>query len=326
MLRQRRRPGQHARDRRRGRAPSKYDTPTYAAVGYPAFGTSTARRSTSLPRRPGLFRALDVAAPEYQGGQDFIGAWQPRSTGQFVPGYPAPVNDLQFLTGPVVGNVVGRRGKAQQVIGGTSSLDLEAFGASGAPASAAWPKLTGDWTAATPALGLVRHARHLARGSQGRRLDHPLGDAVRVSDAGRAPARRAPRPASTTTTPIRATTRATRPARAADEGPAHRSHRRGWTLRFIAPGGDLLCGSADSYQLVTSRQPITAQSFASGTPDHRQLVPAAGGSTQALKLPRGVYGYVAIRAVERPETGTADRSQGSEMRCLYSSAHATGCV
>ena len=41
----------------------------------------------------------------------------------------------------------------QEVIGGTSSLDLAAFNGPGLPASAAWPKLTGDWTIATPTLG-----------------------------------------------------------------------------------------------------------------------------------------------------------------------------
>ena len=57
----------------------------------------------------GLFRALDVAAPEYQGGQDFIGAWNPSlPTAQFLPGFPAPVDDLQFLTGPAIGQIVAR--------------------------------------------------------------------------------------------------------------------------------------------------------------------------------------------------------------------------
>ena len=90
--------------------------------------------------------------PEYQGGQDFVGAWNPAApTLQFRPGFPAPVNDLQFLTGPAVGTITARGGQA--VLEGTSSMDLEAFGARGTPASAAWPKLTGDWTAATPTLG-----------------------------------------------------------------------------------------------------------------------------------------------------------------------------
>ena len=44
-------------------------------------------------------------------------------------------------------------GGGQAVIGGTASLDLQAFNALGLPASGAWPKLTGDWTIATPTLG-----------------------------------------------------------------------------------------------------------------------------------------------------------------------------
>ena len=37
----------------------------------------------------GLLRSLDVALPEYQGGQDFLAAWDV-SDGQFRPGFPAP--------------------------------------------------------------------------------------------------------------------------------------------------------------------------------------------------------------------------------------------
>ena len=159
-----------------------YDTPTYAAVGYPAFGTLDGRSISLFAPVTGLLRALDVAAPEYQGGQDFIGAWNPRlAKAQFLPGFPAEVNDLQFLTGPVIGQVVG--GAGQQVIGGTSSLDLEAFRAGGSAASKAWPKLTGDWTAATPDAWLARHARHGSRSEEGRRVRDPLRGSVGVSDA-----------------------------------------------------------------------------------------------------------------------------------------------
>src|SRR5436305_575533 len=52
---------------------------------------------------------------------------------------------------PAVDQVVPAGG--QQVLGGTSSLDLQAFSNTGTAADPTWPKLTGDWTVATPTLG-----------------------------------------------------------------------------------------------------------------------------------------------------------------------------
>ena len=42
------------------------DSPTYAAVGYPAFGSLDGRTIDFFAPVTGLIRALDVAAPEYQ--------------------------------------------------------------------------------------------------------------------------------------------------------------------------------------------------------------------------------------------------------------------
>ena len=47
--------------------------------------------------------------------QEWHGGWS-TSSGQSLLGFPAPMNDLQFLTGPVVGDVLGTGG--QQVIAG----------------------------------------------------------------------------------------------------------------------------------------------------------------------------------------------------------------
>src|SRR5204862_3776859 len=97
----------------------------------------------------GLIRALDVAAPDYQGGQDFIGAWN-SSTAAPQPGFPATMNDLQFLTGPSVGDVDGVPG--EEVLEGSASMDIAAYDAAGTPV-AGWPKLTTDWTVADPLIG-----------------------------------------------------------------------------------------------------------------------------------------------------------------------------
>jgi hypothetical protein len=127
----------------------KFDTPAIPAVGQPAFGRMAGGTAFLAPAT-GLIRALDVAANEYQGGQDFVAAWD-ATTGQFRPGWPSPVNDLQFLTGPSVADVDGRAG--EEILGGTASLDLNALNAAGAPASTAWPKLTTDWSVTNPVIG-----------------------------------------------------------------------------------------------------------------------------------------------------------------------------
>jgi Subtilase family len=275
---------------------SRYDTPAYAAVGYPAFGTLDNRTIDFFAPVTGQFRAIDAAAPEYQGGQDFIGAWDPSvAAAPFVPGYPAEVNDLQFLTGPVVGDIL--RGSGQEVIGGTSSLDLQAFGQHGAIASSAWPKLTGDWTVATPTLGSFGT------------LDTSLGarkDIVSVTRSGTLSVYRSPASACSPSSWPRFHhdiansgdySRDAVPPGMPMKGRAvgRRGRRR---LRFLAPGGDLLCGAARTYQLATSNRSITPQSFASARRLSVALRPGKAGSTQQLMLPSRTLAYVAIRAID----------------------------
>jgi hypothetical protein len=218
------------------------DHPAFAAVGYPAFGTLDGHTTSFFTPETGLMRALDVALPDYQGGQDFIGAWNP-STGQPSPGFPAEMNDLQFLTGPVVGNITG--GIGQDVIGGSTSMDLAAFNAAGQPASSAWPKLTGDWTVATPTLGSFGTLDSSASARK---------DVVSITRSG--------------TLALYST-----PAAACSPSSSPRFHHDDWnsgdytvdavppgtplhlrlarrTLHFTAPGGDLMCGTAKSFEVI----------------------------------------------------------------------------
>ncbi|MDQ3028522.1 MAG: VCBS repeat-containing protein, partial [Actinomycetota bacterium] len=125
------------------------DANRFPAVGLPAFGT-VAGRTTFLAPTAGLLRALDLAANEYQGGADGLAAWN-TETGQYLPKFPAQVNDLSFLTGPSVADVDGLPG--EEMVAGTASMDLQAFNAAGEPASDRWPRLHGDWMVATPLVG-----------------------------------------------------------------------------------------------------------------------------------------------------------------------------
>jgi hypothetical protein len=270
----------------------KYDTPAFAAVGYPAFGTLDGSTTTFFAPATGLVRALDVAAPEYQGGQDFIAAWNPQlPTKQFLPGYPSPVNDLQFLTGQVVGDVLASSG--QEVLGGTASLDLAAVGQSGTAASGAWPKLTGDWTVATPALGSFGTLDTAASAHKDVASITRSGTlAVYTTPAGACSPSSSPRFHHDIANSGDYTRDAVPP------GTPMGATAAAGALTFTAPGGDLLCGTAHAYQVVTSDTPITPQSFAAATPLTGAPAPAPAGTRQSFRLPAGTKRYVAIRALD----------------------------
>jgi hypothetical protein len=268
------------------------DTPAFPAVGEPSFGTLDGTSVSMFAPVAGLIRALDVVAPDYQkGGQDFTAAWNANS-GQFAPGFPAVNNDLSFITGQVVGDVTGAA-PAQEVLAGTASQDLQAYNAEGGPASTAWPKLTGDWLVATPILGSLGTLDTSAGASK---------DVVSPTRSGTL---------SVYSTPASACSPSSWPnfhhdiANSGDYTrdaippgvPLHLSLEKG-VLRWTAPGGDLMCGTASSYEIVTSANPITPQNFASATPLSGAPAPAAAGTTQSYTLPHGVLGYLGIRAID----------------------------
>ena len=268
----------------------QYDHPAFGAVGYPAFGSFNGHTIDFFTPEAGLLRALDLAVNEYQGGQDFIGGWD-TSTAQSLPGFPAAVNDLQFLTGPVLGQITASG--SQAVIGGTSSLDLAAFNSQGLAASSAWPKLTGDWTVATPTLGSFgtldssRSARK---------------DIVSITRAGTVAVYTTPAPACSPSSSPRFhhddwnsgayLTDAVTPGRPLGMGLRNRVYR------FRAPGQDLMCGRVARYQVVTSRHPITAQNFASARPLKAAPTPKNPYSVQSIRLSSAALRYVAVRAVD----------------------------
>ena len=72
----------------------------------------------------------------------------------------------------------------------------------------------------------------------------------------------------------------------------------GGALNWTAPGGDLMCGRATSYEIVTSPNPITAQNFSSATPLAGAPTPGQAGTPQSYPLPRSAQLYVAVRAID----------------------------
>ena len=270
----------------------KTDTPAFPAVGEPAFGTLDGTTTNFFGPVAGLLRALDVVAPDYQkGSQDFTASWQANS-GEFSPGFPAVNNDLSFITGETIGDVTGEAPK-QEVLAGTASQDLQAYNVEGAPASARWPKLTGGWTVATPVLGSLGTVDTGASAKK---------DVVSITREGTV---------SVYTTPAGACSPSSWPnfhhdiANSGDytrdavkPGVPQGASVASRVLTWTAPGDDLMCGTATSYEIVTSASPITAENFDSATPLSGAPAPTAAGTQQSYSIPASAQHYVAIRAID----------------------------
>jgi len=262
------------------------------AVGLPAFGDLGGTQPTFVAPVAGLFRALDLAVNEYQlTGQDYIGAWDTNSpTARFRPGWPAQVNDLSFLTGPAVADIDGLPG--EEVLAGTASMDLAAFNALGAPI-AGWPKLSTDWTVATPLIGSF--------GS--RDTDADVGKVVvGATRSGYVNAYGVDAPACSPSSSPRfhhdIANSGDYERDAVAPGAVTQFAVAGEKISFTAPGDDLLCGTADAYELVTAGGPIDEASFAAATPLSGAPQPVAAGGEQSFPFPAAALRWIAIRALD----------------------------
>jgi hypothetical protein len=268
------------------------DRPLFAAVGNAAFGNFAGGVSFLAPTA-GLQRALDLLLNEYQtGGQDSISAWDP-ATGDFRSGFPAHMNDLQFLTGPSVADVDGQPG--EELLEGSAYLDLQAYRGDGSPA-AGFPKLTSDWTVATPLAGSfgtldtdpaarkvvvanTRNGNVLAYGTSAPacspgswpRYHHDLANSGDYTRDATIPGR-----------PTEVTLFAA-----------------GITLR--APGDDLLCGKVRGYEVVQSDRRLTGATFDEGDPIPLSLRASDlvdPGKVQGIGLGGALAPFLAVRAID----------------------------
>src|SRR4029079_15323829 len=89
----------------------------------------------------------------------------------------------------------------------------------------------------------------------------------------------------------------------------------GSQIKLTAPGDDLLCGTAASYEMVTANHPLDESNFDTGTPLAGAPAPEAAGTEQTFEVPAGAERYVAIRAVDDQgnvgRSVTLDRGPGS---------------
>ncbi len=129
------------------------DTPSFAALGEGAFGALAAPGALAFAApAAGLGRSLAVVLPEEQlNADDHTSAWV-ALTGKYLPAYPHHIEELQFLTGPSIAHVGAT--PLPQVVEGSAGYYLHAFDANGVEPSG-WPKFTGGWHIANPAIGDV---------------------------------------------------------------------------------------------------------------------------------------------------------------------------
>ncbi|MFL5781901.1 MAG: FG-GAP and VCBS repeat-containing protein, partial [Thermoleophilaceae bacterium] len=266
------------------------DRPDFPAVGHPAFGNFAGGVSFLSPVT-GLLRALDVVFPEYQtGSEDFVAAWNP-SSGSFRQGFPAHMNDLQFLTGPSVADIDGKAG--EELIAGSAYLDLEAYNGGGKPAGPTWPKLSSGWMVANPLIGSFGTLDTAVTARK---------TVLSMTRDGLMFAYRTPaKPCSPGSWPRFHHDDANSGDYSRDAvapGVPMGAKFAAGRLTFKAPGDDLLCGRAARYQLVESDRKLSPGSFAQGIPVPVTAKPKAPGSADSIELGGKLQRFLMLRAVD----------------------------
>jgi hypothetical protein len=273
----------------------QYDRPSFPAVGHSAFGDLGGPSPSVVTPVAGLFRALDLALPDYQNGQDFVGAWN-SETGEFRPGFPSAVNDLQFLTGPSIANIDAT--PTEEVVAGTASKDLAAFNVAGQPPDPlTWPKVSTDWTVSNPLIG--------SWGTQ-----DTDGSATKVvvgftrsgyinvydTEAEACSPSSWPRFHHDNANSGNYDRDAILPGKPTAAGLGGSPPT---VMFFDAPGDDLLCGTVDHYEIATSSDQIDENNFDAATPlTGGPDDPVGPGEQESFDIPEGAERYLAVRAVD----------------------------
>jgi hypothetical protein len=126
--------------------------PVLNLADYPAIGDLSGA-GTPLVIKGGL--TLNGAANLLAPNQNLpfshvVQAWDPAS-GLAQPGFPRATDDFQLVSQPTVARVAGS-GPERQTLYGTGLYQLHAYGPNGLEAPG-WPKFTGGWIYASPAIG-----------------------------------------------------------------------------------------------------------------------------------------------------------------------------
>lgn len=297
------------------------DFPSVASLGGGVFGRLAGHTGpiSFAMGATGLWRLLDVVLPDQQLlAEDHLGAWDAR-TGQYLPGFPALMNDLMFFNTPAIADVDGD-GFAE-VLQGSATYDVRAYGL-GARVPRGWPKFTGGWVVSTPAVGdldgdgrvevavttregwlfMWRTNGSACQPSEWPKNQHDLRNTGNYLTDAKAPM-------------------AVRDVQVDPTG----------TLSFRASGDDGACGAAAAYEVAVDGAPavrLAADGVGAGTtlrvslfgPGKRPHASAitvwavddAGNRSVpvTLELARPAAGRVALRTPARPDRGPLDPTGG----------------
>jgi hypothetical protein len=240
----------------------------------------------------GIQRALDVVLPDYQGGHDYLVAWN-TFTGRFAPGWPVEVNDLSFLTGPSIADVDGVPG--DDVVHGTASDDLQGLNAAGGDLSSSWPKFSGDWTVANPVIGSFG-TLDVDPGSTKVVIGMTRSGRVSAYSAGAQACTSASWPRFHHDNANSGDSRRDAVPPGKPMGAQLGNEYGSGYLRFDPTGDDLLCGRPARYEVRTSDSTITAENFASAERWDNDWVGDYYGTKRVFT--DGSKRYVAVRAVD----------------------------
>ncbi|HEY7630145.1 MAG TPA: S8 family serine peptidase [Thermoleophilaceae bacterium] len=214
-----------------------------------------------------------------------VQAWNAQ-TGQELPAFPQAVEDYQLLSSPAVADVSDAPGN--EILVGTGMYLMRDINAQGIEGSG-WPKFTGGWNFAVPAIGDVDGDGKLEVTGLTREGNAFLWDTDRPAcgtndewwtsrhdEFGSGAYGTDSRPPGTATG-----------LNAAKAGGSQ------VTLSWKAPGGDWMCGAAKRYRVIASSKPIAHPRDGSlvGTFDSSGGVGSA--ASQTFKPPAGAK-YVAV--------------------------------
>ncbi|MBA2282009.1 MAG: S8 family serine peptidase, partial [Acidimicrobiia bacterium] len=207
------------------------------------------------------------------------------TTGEYRPGFPHAVEDYMILSTPAIADAGG--GPEREVIVGTGLYLIHAFGPLGQEAPG-FPKLTGGWNYAVPAVGDLDGDGTLemvASTREGWRFAWTLGTPVAGGDEWWTEAHDECHTNRYGTD--------CRPPAAPQQ-----LTLQGGALNFTAPGDDWLAGQATAYEVRVSARPI--ESFAdweAASPVVASTTPGAASTTETLRLPAGTTS-VAVIAID----------------------------
>ena len=218
---------------------------------------------------------LGVAVGQNLPYNHVVQAWNAQ-TGASLPTFPQAVEDFQLLSSPMVADVSDSPGN--EVIVGTGLYYLRNFNVAGIEGTG-WPKFTGGWIFATPAIGDADGDGDLEVTTLTREgfgfmwdTDRPgLRHQRRVVDL----------------TPRRVEHRRLRHRHPAARHAARAGGQPDGSqveLTWTAPGDDWLCGTAQQYRILRSSSPIEHPSDGTVVGD---FPAGAAGSTESRTVTVG---------------------------------------